>query len=303
MEINFEARDLRTDVYSGVSDRYKSVRIHVIVTADIKEFRYQVMATNLLNILARWCRNIRVTCINDANILPNCSPQTSLHDSFSKLVTSIYPPINFFIDQEFGKVHEDYDIAVFIGKPTSIVTMPYVSIDAIGWVASCAFGLYGKCESSINNDENFTGSFFAVCLANAELFRWANGITSTSYVKWYDMAELKISQNEIINVKQFPSHIDFGKFQIVGCGAIGSSFTYLLGLTNWTGHVQFIDYDEVEIHNTSSSLRLTMLEPEQKKLMLVKFISVEIKILPQIVLMMHIANLIMTIRTNKNQLM
>jgi len=164
MEINFEARDLRTDVYSGVSDRYKSVRIHVIVTADIKEFRYQVMATNLLNILARWCRNIRVTCINDANILPNCSPQTSLHDSFSKLVTSIYPPINFFIDQEFGKVHEDYDIAVFIGKPTSIVTMPYVSIDAIGWVASCAFGLYGKCESSINNDENFTGSFLPFVL-------------------------------------------------------------------------------------------------------------------------------------------
>ncbi len=38
---------------------------------------------------------------------------------------------------------------------------------------------------------------------------------------------------------------DFGHIHQPGCGAVGSSFNYLLALTDWSGSIDLIDFDNI----------------------------------------------------------
>jgi len=76
----------------------------------------------------------------------------------------------------------------------------------------------------------------------------------TDYTKWYSLYDMSVGDSAITNREELPE-LDLGRVHIVGCGAIGSSFTYLLNLCNFTGTLTFVDADKgVELHNTSSSL-------------------------------------------------
>jgi hypothetical protein len=152
-----------------------------------------------------------------------------------------------------GNSGSEAGIIVFIGPPAKSHQLPYIAIDGHGWVSSCSFNGFGECDKSTTSD-NPIGPSFAACLANAALFRWANQMEYDSYTKWYSLYDMTVEDKPIVNDQELPE-LDMGRVHIVGCGAIGSSFTYLLNLTNFTGTLTFVDADEaVELHNTSSSL-------------------------------------------------
>lgn len=247
-DLFYVERDKRTDSLSQNNGHHKLI-VDVIVTNNIKEYETQIAAIVLINILSRWCRNINVTCEDEEILLPNQANNTIVQ-YIEKMLLKNNPHGKFLINRT-GEINPN--ITVFIGKPSIDCKTPYVAIDLGGWECSCSYNSWGACNKS-ENSKNLLGASFAACLANAELFRFSQGIKSETYTKWYSLLTMDVSDTLISNNESF-NDLDLGKLHVVGCGAIGSSFTYLLGLTNLQGNITFVDLDEkVEVHNTSSSL-------------------------------------------------
>jgi hypothetical protein len=246
----YNERNRRTDSFAGVTESCHDIKVKVVVTANTNDYGTQVMLRVLLNILARWCYTIEVTSDDTVDLLTAADTDAGLLTALKKMLSGIDPNGRFtFNEPSDGEV----DITVFIGLPAKNHQMPYIAIDGHGWVSSCSFNAFGECDkSTISN--NPIGPSFAACLANAELFRWANRMECAGYTKWYSLYDMSVEDHVIVNNEELPD-LDLGRVHIVGCGAIGSSFTYLLNLTNFTGELTFVDADEaVELHNTSSSL-------------------------------------------------
>jgi hypothetical protein len=113
---------------------------------------------------------------------------------------------------------------------------------------------------------NPIGAAYAACLANAETFRWSLGMKTDPYLKWYSLAAMETSELPLLNSSRFKHNLSLGRMHIIGCGAIGSSFVWLLSLTNWSGEITLADMDkEVQLHNTSSSLLFTDADVTNKK--------------------------------------
>lgn len=246
----YNERNKRTDSFAGVNQSCHNVKVSVVVTADSNHYSSQVMLRVLLNILSRWCSNISVTCTDTADVLTPADSDTSLLTNLNKMLSAIDPNGNFTFNMP---IDSGLNITVFIGEPVADQELPYIAIDGYEWVSSCSFNTFGACDKS-GSGNNPLGPSFAACLANAELFRWANRMDCMSYTKWYSLYDMTVEDSLIVNQVKWPE-LDLGRVHIVGCGAIGSSFTYLLNLTGFTGTLTFVDADEgVELHNTSSSL-------------------------------------------------
>jgi len=247
----YKERNKRTDSFSEISNTCYEVRIKIKVISDPSYYSTQVMLAVLTNILSRWCRNICIICPDTNALIPKGEKaDMQLLESLKRTMQAIDPNgnFNFELSDNFKE-----DLVIFIGEPAENCPVPYVAVDSNGWIGSCAYNAYGKCKGEFN-DKNPLGAAFAACLANAEVFRWANNIKAESYQKWYDLYAMTVSELSIINIIGFKS-LNLGSVHIVGCGAIGSSFTYLLSLLDFTGELLFVDADaSVELHNTSSSL-------------------------------------------------
>lgn len=257
----YNERNKRTDSFAEVNENCHSVRVNVVVTADSSHYSTQVTLKVLLNILARWCYNIWVTSEDAADVLSSAVSTISLLTNLDKMLSGIDPDGKFTFNKAIGK---DADITVFIGEPIANQELPFIAVDGHGWVSSCSFNAFGNCDrSTISN--NPIGPAFAACLANAELFRWANKMECAEYSKWYSLYDMSVEDSPIVSSEELPN-LDLGRVHIVGCGAIGSSFTYLLNLCDFTGVLTFVDADEgVELHNTSSSLLFDLKNLDDKK--------------------------------------
>jgi hypothetical protein len=246
----YNERNKRTDSFTAVTENCHDIKVKVIVTADINAYATQVMLTVFLNILARWCYTIEVISADTLDLLTSPDTNESLIRVLKKMLSGIDLIGRFTFNEP---TNGGVDITVFIGSPLLNHKLPYIAIDGHGWVSSCSFNSFGECDkTTISN--NPIGPAFAACLVNAELFRWANGMNCAGYTKWYSLYDMAVEDSLIVNDQELPD-LDLGRVHIVGCGAIGSSFTYLLNLVNFTGALTFVDADEgVDLHNTSSSL-------------------------------------------------
>ncbi|MFD0940192.1 ThiF family adenylyltransferase [Pedobacter boryungensis] len=247
----YKERNKRTDSFSELNKGYYDIKVLVVVTSDVSLFATQVMLTMFTNILARWCSNITINSADAERIIFNGSQSNR---SILEMVKNSLSEIDPYGHFEFNVDNPLVDFTVFIGRPEPDCKTPYLSIDASGWVASCSFNGFAECNGNPKSVANPLGSAFAACLANAELFRWSNNIRAEAYSKWYDVYSSTVSDIPIQNDYDL-GQLDLGRVHVIGCGAIGSSFTYLLGLFNFTGEILFVDVDStIELHNTSSSL-------------------------------------------------
>ena len=246
----YNERNKRTDSFAETNPNCHNVKVKVIVTLDTSEYATQVMLTVLANILVRWCRIVQIVCADTISIVPPTKSGTILYN-LKEMLTNIDPYGQFYFN---GPSAFKEDIQIYIGSPENDVKGPYVAIDANGWIGSCSFNEYADCKTLTKDMGNPLGAAFAACLGNAELFRWANNIKAENYSKWYDLYTMSVEDTFIPNTILLSS-MDLGRVHVLGCGAIGSSFAYLMGLLSFSGEILFVDADTgVEIHNTSSSL-------------------------------------------------
>jgi hypothetical protein len=239
----YNKKDIRTDSCENVTESYKSASIQVIVAESPGEYRVQLLTLLTLRQLAKWCRKIQL-------VMP---PMASFNDILKEEIKKADPFAEFAITDEPISGHT---ITLFIGNPTPNFAGDYVVVNSFGWLSTCGFNRQSiiNCKADINP---ILGASFAACLANAELFRYSIGIKSNPYVKWYSLWTNEVFKlaPDISKYGVPITDADFGKVHLVGCGAIGSSFIYLLPSSNCKGNFVLIDKDDhIEDHNTTSSL-------------------------------------------------
>ncbi|EKD32214.1 MAG: hypothetical protein ACD_77C00146G0001, partial [uncultured bacterium] len=94
------------------------------------------------------------------------------------------------------------------------------------------------------------------CIAMSAIFERFNEADEPSrFTKYHSLYDFKSNQNpELLLNPEISKILNIEKTFQVGCGAVGSSFDYLLSLMNVSGELHLIDYDSIEVENLCSSL-------------------------------------------------
>ncbi|GAA4459326.1 hypothetical protein GCM10023189_32870 [Nibrella saemangeumensis] len=187
-----------------------------------------------------------------------------MNDLLEDLYRQANPFGNFTVTAEV-KGTPDYHL--FIGGQNKQVDHLNngIWIDGSGWLAGFGSGRSSVSELTYNK-HNPIGPAFAACLGVAEVFRRAIGEAQPDrFSSWYSLFDFEHSEDHsTLSDASYPDTFDLGRVYEVGCGAIGSSFAYLLSLTNWRSTIHFIDFDPVDYPNLSSSLLFTAQHAEQQ---------------------------------------
>ena len=258
----YSDRDDRIDRIDGVQENYKGFKVGILIHDKAPCYADQVMIITTLNILARWCRNIIIE-VSDFNFdlpLPFNGPSREVID---KVLVSSDPSVKV----QFGSLlKSSIDAKLLLGSP-EVADSSSFWIESVGWMAGCGKGPSHKIIKSIDLNRNIIGAVFAASLGNAALFRLANGMESeTNYQIWYSLFDFEAATSfKGLKNPLLKTEIDLGIVHQVGCGAIGSSLSFMLGLTDWNFNISLIDFDEVKFQNCSSSLVFTYEDATQRK--------------------------------------
>jgi len=250
----YELRDDRTRRIDGVNG-FEDFILGVVVNSQIEaSYPIQVMTITTLNMLARWCRKLKVKLpSNSRSCLPGQEGQ-NLKEILKKHLLAIDPYGQFsFCDEMVSDCNE----ILFIGQPEEFKESNKwpIWIDGSGWIAGVSCG-GPTMNRPLKQDGNPVGPAFASCLGVAEVFRRAIGLPPSSPMAfWYSLYDYRKvdnpSQGENPN---YVSDFDFGRIHQVGCGAVASSLDFLVTLTNWKAELHLIDYDRVDVTNCNRSL-------------------------------------------------
>jgi len=248
-------RDDRTRRVNEIKG-FEDFKVGIIVSNEIvDDFQCQVMTWIIANILARWCRRITFQISEKAISNPHFLKGNNFKNSIKEALFQIDP----YLVLEFDNVDENkVDTVCVIGNQTGQFTERTIWIDCEGWLAG--IGIYPRRKSPTRiGSKNILGASFAACLGCSELFRRAIGKEPMQeQEQWYSLWDFKksLTKSELKNAP-YNNNWEFGHLQQAGCGAVGSSFDYLLALTNWSGSIDLVDYDTVSYSNCNRALPFT----------------------------------------------
>jgi hypothetical protein len=258
----YSLRDDRTRRVDGVKG-FENFSVAVVIDSGGASLpSVQMMALIAVNILARWCRKIKIEMAED---VISCIPHRE-GGNFAELLKQIAvnaDPHGQFI---FGNVEEDdFDETLIIGQTNKTFQKPHVWINGSGWIAGVSHG--SPLPSLPINKDNPIGPAFASCLGVAEIFRHAvSQLQPTPYSAWYSLYDFSRSDVPYqLKNPEYTSRFDFGRVYQVGCGAVGSSLDFLLSLTNWEAEIILIDHDQVDWTNCNRSLSFNAFDALERK--------------------------------------
>lgn len=248
----YAKRDNRTHACQGLSE-FDNYKVGLVINRQsLNQFKNQVMVWVAGNILARWCRNITIQIDGDVLSILNGTKGNSFIESFKENLFKIDPHLNL----QTSHIDHSVDAVLSIGaNEIAVDDEKILWIDSDGWRSGYGIGRNPE-RTNAATDRNLLGASFAACLGNAELFRRATKKRSMQEPEvWISLFDFKKS-TVLAQTKNspYPEELDFGNIHQVGCGAVGSSFDYLLSLTNWKGRIDLIDFDLVDITNCNRSL-------------------------------------------------
>lgn len=208
----------------------------------------QLASIIFLNTLCRWCRRISV------EIYSTSSKGSEI--IFKGELESIIKEADLYIDLEFETVNsENCDFIVEIGS-SKLSDSNVFWLDFNGWIAGFGCGIKTYNLSQNREDNNILGAAFAAAALNSEIFAlYLNLKKLEVFESFHSMFDFRndSSPNNLIN-PTINSAINLGRLQQIGCGAVGSNFDYLLSIMNLKTEIDLVDFDTVDISNTSSSL-------------------------------------------------
>lgn len=258
----YRLRDDRTKRVDGATG-FEGYSLGVVIDPqEASSYTIQLMALIVLNILARWCRKIRIDIPKETT---SCLPHRK-GQNFEDILRQIMREADPFGDFTFGPIPErEVNQVLLIGQNATTPIRPNVRIDGWGWIAGIQYREDLGTDPSY--DENPVGPVFASCLGVAELFRQAAGMPSADSPScWYSLFDFQKADNpsRLINPKHDPQ-LALGRIHQVGCGAVGSSLDFLLSLTDWQSELFLIDFDKVEFTNCNRSLCLNPFDVVRQK--------------------------------------
>lgn len=254
----YKLRNDRTQRIDNIILDSSAKRIGVYCDEEaMQTYSGQVLALLTINMLSRWSRKIVIQVPDKvSSVIPGRS------DLFKDLLKSTVDNADPFGDFQFGPINtQNCDILLTIGGSDKKLVETSFWVNADGWIGGYGYGKSQVVKKRNSNNEglNPTGASFAACQINSSIFRdYLNLSPAKVFERWYSLFDYQSadSPSALLNPK-IPVNMQVGRMWQVGCGAVGSSFDYLLSLTKVSGVVHAIDYDKVSIPNTSSSLLFT----------------------------------------------
>lgn len=250
----YRLRNDRTNRVDNIVLDSSAKRIGIYIGNEaVRDYSMQVLSFLTVNILSRWCRKLTIQISEEIeSILPGRSG--SLRSIIEKSVKDA-DPFGDFIFDAVGQ--NSCDIILKIGRSTEGLKNAFW-VDSDGWIAGYGYGT-DPCKFEKMKSPNPIGACFAACQINSSIFREYLGITATSnFQDWYSLFSYQSSNSpeELAN-PSINEKMNFGRIWQIGCGAVGSSFDFLLSLMNASGIIHTVDFDQVKEPNTSSSLLFT----------------------------------------------
>lgn len=243
----YHRRDDRTNRLTD-SREYHNFQVRLVATETaINSFSGQVQLILAANMLARWCRRIKLS-FHDGPLHPNLRVNgwTCLHerilseihqaDPFGSFVVAVDPAALMEYTLGIGQIN--------LGGANFI-------IDAAGWEADAGKELHAHPISA--KGENPIGPAFAACLGVADAFKVATNQPDGTRIREARLSLWNISLQAIPENLPFPRTIDLGNVQLIGAGSVGSAIVYLLRMLSLNGRLTIIDHDLVEIENLNRS--------------------------------------------------
>lgn len=236
----------------GVSNIYRDSKVRLEISDDLLHtYNGQVMLITAANMLSRWCGSLTLSFSLDTE----CVIKKHIGLPLYKVVCDSMLVHEEGTNIDFNVPDDGSNMVLYIGNPNPVDQRKLVWINSDGWIAACG-------TTQTQNIMPFSRSFvcsatFASCLGVCEIFRKAIGQNSNEFVQYYSLHNYAVnsSLDGLANPFKENMNIDLGSVHQIGCGAIGSSFAYLLSLTdNLSAKISFIDFDETDKPNLCSSL-------------------------------------------------
>lgn len=248
----------RIDRVTGVTPNYKTAKIRLIISEKlVRTYNGQVMFIIAVNLIARWAYQIHL-------IIPE-NTSCVIKKYRGKLFESVVRDIILSVDSSFKFSINDFqalaEYKLIIGESTEPLS---IWIDCDGWLAGYGYDTSNNIKEE--RKQSVLGACLAACLGVSELFRQAVGETKFEFQKWFSLYDYSFLSNktDLLNI-ELPGSINLGTIHQIGCGAIGSSFDFILSLVeDIDTNLQLIDYDHIEAPNLPASLIFSELDVKMK---------------------------------------
>ncbi|MFC4874169.1 ThiF family adenylyltransferase [Negadavirga shengliensis] len=247
---------LRNDRTNRIDDILldSNAKVISVIVRKYSTLSDQAMAICTANILSRWCRRVSFYISEDIPCLFNNWKGMKLHEVIMEIMNSSDPYGEFSIKSKNDIV--ETDLSISIGSTTKDNEF---WINSEGWVAGFGFGPTQNEIGTKSDDINIIGAIYASSVINAAAFSsYIYESKPEPFDRWISLLDFETSsqhqelKNPIVN-----NALNIGKIWQIGAGAVGSSFDFILSLFPVSGSIEIIDFDKVEIPNTSSSLIFT----------------------------------------------
>lgn len=252
----YNSRDDRTKRAAEIKG-IRDFSLGIIIQPTVESsYPIQVMSTITLNLLARWCRKLKVRMSSQAvSMLPRTFGQ-NLMGSLVRELADIDPYGHFDFN---ASDLQDCDQILVLGQPQEsqdLVDRQFVWVDGQGWLAGVGYGFPTAKSDGTKDEPNPVGATFAACLGVAEAFRYALGsIPPKSKSVWYSLFDFKKAEIQAqLKSPRYVPEFDFGRIHQIGCGAVASSLDFLIALTRWKASIYLIDYDQVDFTDCNRCL-------------------------------------------------
>ena len=238
----YRLRDQRTELCVG-SEILGNAAVHISIDeSEASTPQGQLAFLTLVNLSARWCRNISISA-PDQQVHPRLASyyHGRLRDEALKIANMADPFINVSSGGFEARIH------VHVGTLS-----PQGSFSVCGrdWVAFAGAAVIRAPKPT--DDENFLGTLLSSCIGAAHAMRVAIGDDELYEDIEVSLWNLETGAAATNGPVLAPSTI--GRLLMVGLGAVGSSLAYTLAMTPMRPNaVALVDADAVDYPNLNRS--------------------------------------------------
>ena len=250
-------RNSRTNVVSGQSD-YTRARIALSIGhGEAESPSGQVTFLLAANLLARWCRCVRLIAPRGALLHPHVesvlAPQAGTVADGGLQIAHAADPYGDFAPAA-TPASADYHLHV-----AGDVPLGAYPIAGRGWLALCGDAVGPPRQG---DDSVLIGAVLAACVGSAQAFRAVLGLPLLGPVR-LSLWNLR-GGTAAMDGPRF-GRADLGHVYLIGCGAVGSTIAYLLPLIRLTGILSLVDRDLVDASNLNRAPLFTFADISRQK--------------------------------------
>lgn len=238
-------RDKRTHQYGGHDDALERP-VLITVNADIGATRAGQIATlALVNMMARVHRRIQLDIPAVPLIARSLLPANDLHTAAVATALAITPVLELTL----GQGVQPLGVSIGLGQ-----NMPDNLDLYLDWAGGRGALSTAPVTDQICDPDSVFGAATAAVLGAAALFRLAHG----QPVRASRLNPIELASDDTAGTRDHPDPIDVGTVLVVGAGAIASGLAYWAReLSTIGGTWDFVDADDVELHNTNRCMTMT----------------------------------------------